>query len=210
VKPDCRIEISYIDPDVYASLINHDMRKSILRVLWSSCLYSPTTKQDLARELGIGYHQLIYQLNNHLSDFWTVVEEEKVRGTRKEYIEPVNRHAIFITLGSEKSIFMVDPMANLFGPLREVGLRCDSCTREEAETCMRHMGSNPDFDLDPGEGDLVILERNGRRPPWRPLDIAILDALRGVASNRRFVVSIPCASCAFLNRKIRIDGLESP
>ena len=31
----CRIEISYIDPETYASVVNHDLRKSILRALYA-------------------------------------------------------------------------------------------------------------------------------------------------------------------------------
>jgi len=209
VKPDCRIEISYIDPEVYASLVNHDLRKVILKTLFALSLYGPISKQQLADNLGIGYHQLIYQLNNQLSGFWGVAKEEKVRGTRKEFIEPVNRHAIYITLGSGKSIFMVDPIANLFGPLSEVGIRCDSCTQEESDTCMRHMADNPQFDLKVSDSDRAILELNGREPPYRPIDIAILAALRGIASDERFVVSIPCASCAFLKRTIVIEDSDS-
>lgn len=207
VRLDCRIEISYIDPEVYTSLINHDVRKRVLKSLYDLTFNGPISKQQLADSLGLGYHQLVYQLNNHLSDFWCVAEEQKVRGTRKELIKPMNRHAVYITLGKERSIHMVDPIANLFGPISEVGVRCDSCTLEESETCMQFLGENLRLDSEVEEAERALLEANCRTPPFRPLDVAILAALRGIASDQRFVLSIPCASCAFLRRTIQIEGL---
>ncbi|HUV25715.1 MAG TPA: hypothetical protein VMW26_09830 [Methanomassiliicoccales archaeon] len=208
VKLDCRIEISYIDPETYTSLVNHDLRKQILKTLYGLTFYGPISKQQLADNIGLGYHQLVYQLNNHLADFWCVAEEQKVRGTRKELIKPANRHAVYITLGREKGIHMVDPIANLFGPLCEVGIRCDSCSRDEADNCLRFLAENPQFDFEVEEADSALLEANGIRPPFRPLDLAILAALRGIASDQRFLLSIPCASCAFLRRTIQIEGIE--
>ena len=79
-----RIEIEFTDPDTYSSIINHDIRKRILRTLYDSTKDAPISKQDLADKLGVGYYRLGYQLNNHLKDFWTVREERKVRGARME------------------------------------------------------------------------------------------------------------------------------
>lgn len=208
VKLDCRIEISYIDPEAYASLVNHDLRKLILKTLYGLTLYGPISKQKLADNIGLGYHQLVYQLNNHLVDFWCVGEEQKVRGTRKELIKPSNRHAVYITLGREKGIHMVDPIANLFGPLSEVGIRCDTCSRDEADNCLKFLVEDPQFDFEIKENESALLEANGRKPPFRPLDLAMLAALRGIASDQRFQLSIPCASCAFLRRTIQIENIE--
>jgi hypothetical protein len=135
-------------------------------------------------------------------------EEQKVRGTRKELIKPVNRHAVYMTLGRERSIHMVDPIANLFGPLSEVGIRCDKCSRYEADNCLKFLEDNPQFDFKIEEKDSVILKANDRKPPFRPLDLAMLAALKGIASDQRFQLSIPCASCAFLRRTIQIEGID--
>jgi len=72
--------MAYIDPETYTSIVNHDLRKRILTKLYRSTRTSPISKQELADSLGIDYHQLVYQLNHHLRDFWTVKEEQKVRG----------------------------------------------------------------------------------------------------------------------------------
>ena len=208
VKLDCLIEISYIDPETYTAIVNHDLRKRILKALYGLTLYGPISKQQLADNLGVGYHQLVYQLNNHLRDFWCVTEERKVRGTRMELIRPSNRHAVYITLGRGKCIHIVDPMANLFGHLSEVGTRCDTCTKEEAEVCMSFLRKNPQFDFDVDDAQRDLLEVNNRSEPFRPLDIALLSALRGIARDEEYVISIPCEGCAFLKRTIRIEGLE--
>jgi len=98
---DCRIEMAYIDPETYTSIVNHDMRKRILTRLYRSTRDAPISKQDLADSLGLDYHQLVYQLNHHLRDFWRVKEEQKVRGTRMELIEASYPYAVFITIGKE-------------------------------------------------------------------------------------------------------------
>lgn len=201
----CRIEISYIDPDTYTAIVNHDLRKAILRKLYVRALDNPISKQELADELGIGYHQLVYQLTHQLKDFWTVAEERKVRGTRMELIRPSSPSSIFITLGKEGRIFLVDPLANLFGPLASVGTRCDGCSTEESRRCLGHVQNGCCFTGPPSAEELEVLRVNERGDEIRPLDLAILCALRGVAAGRKCVVSIPCDSCPFMRRTIRID-----
>lgn len=88
------------------------MRRSILRSLYVMALDRPVSKQELADKVKIGYHQL--------SEFWKVEEERKVRGTRLELIAPTFPSTIFITLGWDGKIIVVDPLANLFGPLARV------------------------------------------------------------------------------------------
>jgi hypothetical protein len=115
---DCRIEMAYIDPETYTSIVNHDLRKRILTKLYRSTRDAPISKQELANSLGIEYHQLVYQLNHHLRDFWSVKEEQKVRGTRMELIEAAHPYAVFITIGKEHGIFLVDPLIRRSPPLR--------------------------------------------------------------------------------------------
>jgi hypothetical protein len=64
-----RMEIAYIDPETYSGIVNHRMRKDILRALYRMTLNGSVSKKDLAEELEINYHQLVYQLNNHLREF---------------------------------------------------------------------------------------------------------------------------------------------
>jgi len=202
----CRIEISYIDPETYTAIVNHDLRKSILRALYAMALDGPVSKQQLADRVGVGYHQLSYQLIHQLKDFWTVGEERKVRGTRLELIQPASPSSIFITLGHDGRLFVVDPLANLFGPLAKVGTRCDGCSPREAARCLGHVQEGCCFTGPPSAEEREVLRRNGRENEPRALDLAIVCALRGIAAGRKCVVSIPCDSCPFMRRAIRIDG----
>jgi hypothetical protein len=201
VSSNCRIEIAYIDPETYASIVNHDMRKRILRTLYGSTREAPISKQDLADRLGVGYHQLVYQLNNHLKDFWTVREERKVRGTRMELIEPSNPSTVYITFGKDNGIFLVDPMANLFGPLSRSGTRCDSCTAAEAAKCMNSVSSTCSCAMVPNEAEKNMLFANGRKMPFKPLDHAILCAIKGIPQGEKCVLEVPCDACAFLRQQ---------
>lgn len=203
----CRIEISYIDPEVYTSIVNHELRRSILRNLYAMALDRPVTKQELADRVNIGYHQLNYQLGHQLREFWTVVEEKKVRGTRQEYLAPTAPSTIYITLGRDGKVFIVDPLANLFGPLSKVGTRCDGCSPEDMERCLSYVRKGCCFTADPTPEERATLQANGREGVIRPVDLAILCSMKGVASGRSCAVSIPCESCPFMRRAIRIDGL---
>jgi hypothetical protein len=204
----CRIEISYIDPEVYTSIVNHEMRRSILRNLYAMAIDRPVTKQELADRVKIGYHQLTYQLSHQLRDFWTVVDEKKVRGTRQEYLAPTAPSTIFITIGRDGKVFVVDPLANLFGPLSRVGTRCDGCSLEEMERCLRYVRAGCCFTAEPTPEERATLLANGRGDVIRPVDLAILCSMKGVASGKACSVSIPCDSCPFMRRAIRIDGVN--
>ncbi len=203
---DCRIEMAYIDPETYTSIVNHDMRKRILTKLYRSTRDAPISKQDLADSLGLDYHQLVYQLNHHLRDFWTVKEEQKVRGTRMELIQASFPYAVFITIGRDHRIFLVDPLADLYGPVTKAGTRCDQCSEEEAERCMDFAQSR--FDSEAlTEAEKAVLTANNRRSPYRPMDLALLAAIKGIPAGQRCVIDIPCQTCAFLRRTVRIEGL---
>jgi len=200
---DCRIEMAYIDPETYTSIVNHEMRKSILTKLYRSTRDAPMSKQDLADSLGLDYHQLVYQLNHHLRDFWSVKEEQKIRGTRMELIEAAHPYAIFITIGKDHGIFLVDPLADLYGPVIKVGTRCDQCSREEAERCMDFAQSRFDSES-PSEAERGVLTANNRHSPYRPMDLALLAAIKGIPVGQSCVIDIPCQTCAFLRRTIII------
>lgn len=205
VQSGCRIEIAYIDPEAYTAIVNHKMRREILRVLYRKGLDGPVSKQDLADSIGLDYHQLVYQLSHHLRDFWTVKEERKVRGTRMELIAPSQPYTVFITLGKERSIYMFDPLANLFGPLSKVGTRCDVCSPHEAAKCMRYVDAGCECSKAPTPAERAVLRENGREAPLRPLDSAILCALKGIPNGENCVVDIPCEGCAFLKKAIQVE-----
>jgi hypothetical protein len=198
--------MAYIDPETYTSIVNHELRKRILTKLYRSTRDAPIRKQDLADSLDIEYHQLVYQLNHHLRDFWTVKEEQKVRGTRMELIGTANPYAVFITIGKDHGIFLVDPLADIYGPVVKAGARCDQCSKEEAERCMDFARSRFDSES-PAPAEKEVLTANNRRPPYRPMDLALLAAIKGIPVGQKCVIDIPCQTCAFLRRTINIEGL---
>ena len=205
----CQIEISYINPETYSSIVNHELRREILRNLYAMALYKPPTKQELADRLGIGYHQVSYQLVQQLSEFWKVVDEKKIRGTRMEYIAPSSPSAVYITLGKDGELFVVDPLANIFGQLSKVGTRCDGCSEKEYKKCLKHVEEGCFCGASLSDEEVEFLNKNGRKKPFRPMDLALVCALKGVTSGRKCVISIPCESCPFMKRAIVIEDLET-
>jgi hypothetical protein len=200
------MEIAPIDPEVYTVIVNHPMRKEVLRALYIMARSGPVSKQVLADSLSIDYHQLVYQLNHHLRDFWTVVEERKVRGTRMELIAPSHPNTVYLALGNGKSINIFDPPANLFGALSKVGTRCDSCPPAQQARCMAFVdnGCTCTASLSPAERD--VLKANGRVAPYKPLDKSILCALKGISSGEACSVNIPCDECAFMRKTIKVKS----
>lgn len=197
----CRMEILYMDPDTYTAISTHEMRQAILTKLFKDTYNGKVlTKQELADSLGIKYQQLVYQLMNHLRDFWKVVGEEKIRGTRIEYIAPDNPHGIYICVGKDRKLYIVDPIAELYGPLSEVGVRCDSCSDEEAAHCIRSLTEKGIV-----SGELRDTEREAlsinRRDGSRPLDLGLIEALKGLAIGDRCTLTIPCERCCYMQKK---------
>ena len=203
----CKMELIYMDPSTYTAISTHEMRQTILTKLFREARNGVSmTKQELADALGIKYQQLVYQLSNHLQDFWIVVSEEKIRGTRMEYIAPSDPDGIYICIGKDRRIYIVDPIAELYGPLDEVGLRCDSCSVEEAEYCVDSLVRK---DILPKE--LTLSEREtlsiNKRSGLRPLDKGIIEALKGLAAGDKCILTIPCERCIFMKKR-NLIGIE--
>ena len=158
------------------------------------------TKQELADSLGIKYQQLVYQLMNHLKEFWVVTGEEKVRGTRMEYIAPANPHGIYICIGKNRKMYIVDPIAELYGPLSEVGIRCDSCSVEEYQHCVNSLIDKGIVPKDLNDADLETLSLNKRKEA-RPLDRGLVEALKGLAAGDNCTLTIPCERCSYMQKK---------
>ena len=188
---DCRMELVYMDPVTYTAISSHELRQSILAKLYSMTRDGGSvTKQELADSLGIKYQQLVYQLMNHIRDFWTVVREEKVRGTRMEYIAPTNPYAIHFCIGKDRRIFIVDPVAGLYGPLDEVGTRCDMCSVDDAERCVRILIDEGTIHKDLTQPERETLSLN-KRSGLRPLDRGFIKALKGMAVGEGCVLTVP-------------------
>lgn len=198
------MEIAYIDPETYSGIVNHKVRKDILWTLYRMTLNGLVSKEELAKELGVDYQQLFYQLNNHLREFWEVKKELKKRGTRLELIAPSKPNVIFISLGKERKIHIFDPLANLFGPLSKVGVRCDICSDAEAQKCMKFINAGCSCGSASTAAEKAILIANGRKVNQRPVDMAIICALRGISNGQNCLIDIPCNTCAFLKRTIKI------
>ncbi len=195
------MELVYMDPDTYTSIATHEMRQSILTKLYKEGrMGNSMTKQQLADSLGLKYQQLVYQLSNHLQEFWAVEREEKVRGTRMEYIIPANVDAIHICIGKDRRIFIIDPIAELYGPLDEVGARCDFCSVEEAEHCVKSLIEKK---IIPGElttSERETLSKN-KRSGLRPLDRGFIEALKGIAHGDNCTLTIPCERCSYMQKR---------
>lgn len=201
----CRMELIYMDPATYMSLAEHTMRQQILTTLFKAAYNGEElTKQQLADMLDVKYQQLVYQLNNHLNDFWTVVREEKVRGTRMEYIAPSERNGIYIAVGKDRKIYIVDPIAEIYGPLDNVGCRCDMCSADEARHCIGSLIEKGIVPKDLSNAERETLKLNDR-DGTRPLDRGIIEALKGIAVGDKCVLTIPCERCTFLKRKNLIE-----
>ncbi|MBR7124585.1 MAG: hypothetical protein IKC93_06980 [Candidatus Methanomethylophilaceae archaeon] len=201
----CKMELVYMDPVTYTAISTHELRQTILTKLYKEAYNGNSlTKQELADSLGIKYQQLVYQLMNHVKDFWTVVKEEKVRGTRMEYIAPANPNAIHICIGKDRRIFIVDPIAELYGPLDEVGARCDMCSVDEAEYCVKSLIEKNIVPKDLTQSERETLSIN-KRSGLRPLDRGFIEALKGIACGDNCILTIPCERCTFMQRRNLIN-----
>ena len=127
-----------------------------------------------------------------------------MRGTRMELIGPAYPYDIFIALGRDNAIYLVDPIANIFGPLRKVGTRCDSCSPTEAKRCVEYAVHRACCAATPREKEISLLLANGRKAPFRTVDHAIICALRGIPEGSTCSLEIPCDNCAFMRRVIQI------
>jgi G3E family GTPase len=184
------------------------MRQRILTALFRMTrAHGPVSKQDVADRLGIKYQQLSYQMCDHLSAFWKVAKEERIRGARMEYIVPSNPDAVYIAIGKDRKIYVIDPLAELFGPLSDVGLRCDSCSIKDSDECMTSLIDKKIIPAKMGDAESETLRINGRRG-LRPLDAGIIETLKGLATGEQCVLTIPCERCTFMkkNDNVRTAG----
>ena len=183
-----------IDPDLYLKVINHDLRKQILNRLFMLSLDGPISKSTIAQDLDIGYHKMLYQLTQHLGYFWKVDYEKKVRGAREEYISPKWINSVYCLLGGDAAVHILDPLANIYGKLADVGIRCDRCPDSQVEECMNSARSDPCM---PQTEDVVkkreiILMVNERSTPYKPMDLFLICTLIKSLENEPCTINLDC------------------
>lgn len=190
-----------MSPQGYMKAISHPLRKKILTVLFSLSAKGPMTKQQLAKALGTTYQQVHYQLNNHLREFWKVLRAEKVRGTYLEFITPAQPSAIFVTIGPAGDMFIIDPLAGVFGRLSEAGTRCDRCrsTPDQRKKCLEAALRQDCFRYGKGEmGRLEkVLERNSRKAPYTPVDYMLVCTVEKSMEGGNCQLQLGSCGCPF-------------
>ena len=117
-----------------------------------------------------------------------------------EYIAPANPHGIYICIGKNRKMYMVDPIAELYGPLSEVGVRCDSCSKEEYEHCVNSLIEKNIVPAELNDTDKETLSLNGRKEA-RPLDRGLVEALKGLSAGNNCTLTIPCERCSYMQKK---------
>lgn len=186
-----------INPQSLMAVISHPLRKRVLNGLFKMALEKPITKKELAASLGIQYEKVNYQLNEHLSEFWRVVKKQKVRGAYREYIAPKNEHAVYVNLGSRKTLFVIDPFANLIGKLSDVGTRCDRCTPNYRKWCLEEISKQSCCRR--GKSDLskwdMLLRDNGRKPPFTPIDYLLVCTLATILDREECPLELGSCKC---------------
>lgn len=191
---DLTLKGAILDPEVYLKVINHDLRKKILHELFKLSLNGPISKTEISDDLNIGYHQMLYQLNEHLRYFWIVDHEEKVRGAREEYIRPRNINTVYCLMGSEGALHIVDPLANLYGKIAKTGVRCDDCPPEQLKKCQESIKVRPCM---PQTDEVqrrkqLILMVNERTPPYKPMDQFLVCTLIKSLENEPSAINLEC------------------
>jgi len=196
-----------VDPEVYLSVVNHDLRKDILHSLFILSMTGPITKIQIAESLDIGYHKMLYQLARHLNSFWKVDHDRKVRGAREEFISPHNYNTVYCLMGSDATIHILDPLANVFGKISEVGVRCDDCPKKKVDVCREKILNEPCFKQTPEifKKKTIILETNNRNKPYTPIDHFLVCTIIKSLENEPCQLNIDCK--AFV-KKMMDTGLS--
>jgi hypothetical protein len=198
----CVIQGIYIDPETCMKIIDHKLRREILHQLYLQTIRGPVSKRMLAEALHLDYYELIYQLNNHLKDFWQVRYEVKKRGTHEEFISPPESNAVYIMLSSGAIINVLDPLANLYGQLSDTGTRCQQCSNTQMEKCLDQIREQSCFHFCREENQKMtkMLEMNNRATPFTPVDLIIAcTALRSL-EGQGCIVNLGRTRCEFLRK----------
>jgi hypothetical protein len=197
----CLIRAKYIDPEICIKILNHRLRQKILHKLEVETIEKPITKKELADAVGIGYSELLYQLNNQLKGFWKVKEERKKRGAHEEFIVPSSPNTVYVMLGEGATIYVLDPLANMFGKMSN-GTRCDDCSNSQKVKCLERTRSEKCFSFTPEEKRRQerLFSANNRPDAPTPMDRIIgCVALKSLEGDE-CAVEVCEAECHFLKR----------
>jgi len=199
---ECSIHGVTMDPQAYLKVINHNLRKRILNRLFVLTMDGPISKKQLADSLGIGYHELLYQLNEHLRDFWEVKYEKRIRGAHEEFIAPPYTNLIYVNIGTDATIHVLDPLANLFGTLRKVGTRCDQCSKRQIGRCIAYLRRQGCYPTDEEEEvkQREVLSANYRSDPLTPVDFILVCTALRTLERETCVVKPTEGKCPFIEK----------
>ncbi|OUJ19496.1 Transcriptional regulator containing HTH domain ArsR family [Methanonatronarchaeum thermophilum] len=197
----CQIESQLISPNTYMKIINHKLRKKILHTLHKQTLNQPTTKKQIAKQLNIKYEKINYQLNNHLNEFWTTKKTKKIRGTIQQYIAPKTPNSIYINIGQEKIIFIIDPLANLYGKIQTVGTRCDQCTKKQQKKCLKQIKNQKCFQQNKKHKTKwkKLLQTNNRKN-HTAIDYMIACEITKIVDQDNCILQLTNNNCPFLKK----------
>jgi len=201
----CSIKGRYADPRICLKVLSHPLRRKILHKLAIQTIDGPVNKKELAKAVGIGYQELLYQLNNHLKSFWEVKQEQKKRGAHEEFIAPPDPNTVYIMIGEGATIYVIDPLANIFGKLSD-GTRCDHCPTEQVEKCLEKIKTEKYFGLSLEERrkQEKLLAANNRPNSPNPMDfIASYIALKSL-EGEMCTVQICETECHFI-KAVRLN-----
>ena len=197
----CLLHARYLDPEIFLRIVNHPLRKKILHMLSLLTLEKPIAKKELAGVLGIPYTRLLFQLNKQLNGFWKIERERKKRGAHEELIAPVERNSVYVMLGSDATLYVLDPLANIFGKLSQ-GTRCRECSSDQLKKCLAVIDAHICFGFSPEDRKRQekLLLANGRSPPFTPMDYILACAALRSLEGRPCAVRIADEDCQFMSR----------
>ncbi len=183
-----------IEPEHYMKVIDHKVRQKILIALSYMTMEEPVSIIDLSEELGLGYHQLNYQLKNHLIPYWITRYEKKVRGAHQIFISPPHQDVIYFLLGAKSHLHIIDPLAGRFGKLSKVGTRCDECPPKQVQACLGCIKENPCM---PQSTHLIeyrksILLANSRPIPHMPIDYFLVCTVMKNLTQEVCMINLRC------------------
>jgi hypothetical protein len=199
----CALKAEVLEPNLFLETLSHKFRKKILHRLYVISLSRAITKKELAEQLGVKYDKLVYQLNKHLSEFWKVAYDKKKRGVREEYILANDVNTLYYLIGSNLTVLVMDPLANLFGMLSTVGTRCEMCGKEQSKKCFKITfksiyNSNKEL-----RKFRSFLELNQRKLPGTPVDYLLFCSASRALEGKKCIVRIPLENCNYLMQHYR-------
>ncbi len=197
----CQINGQILSPEAYMKVRGHKLRKSILHNLYLKAIDGPITKFELSEVVGIKYEAMNYQLNEHLSEYWDVAMREKTRGAFKEFISPTSFNTIYLNIGPQSVLYVVDPLANKIGTLADVGTRCDECSPKQQKNCSDELVGQDCLKISNKELKKreAVLAANNRKEPFTPVDYLLVHVVANSLERGECTVKFTSCQCRFID-----------